>query len=152
VGVAISFENDLAAVQSCVASWSRAECAPTDDSSEISTLTDLNIWTRSDLPGRPLTRHSHTHLHPRGECKAIKVVPGDSCASLASKCGVSGANFERYNSYDKRLCSKLAVGKPVCCSPGKLPDLRPKPKPSGECATYTVKVWTYEHEVIIICS
>ncbi|KAK1249289.1 hypothetical protein MKX07_002805 [Trichoderma sp. CBMAI-0711] len=139
VGVAISFENDLAAVQSCLASWSRAECAPTDDSSEISTLTDLNIWTRSDLPGRPLTRHSHTHLHPRSECKAIKVVPGDSCASLASKCGVSGANFERYNSYDKRLCSKLAVGKPVCCSPGKLPDLRPKPKPSGECATYTAK-------------
>ncbi|KAL7819905.1 glycoside hydrolase family 18 protein [Trichoderma gracile] len=92
VGVAISSENDLAAVQSCVASWSRAECAPTDDSSEMSTLTDLNIWTRSTLPDHPLARHSRTHLHPRGECKAIK-----------------------------------------------LPDLRPKPKPNGECATYTVK-------------
>ncbi|KAL6873022.1 glycoside hydrolase family 18 protein [Trichoderma novae-zelandiae] len=131
--------NDLAAVQSCVRSWSRAECAPTDDSTGITTLTDLSVRTRVTLPERSLARHSHSHLHPRSQCKAIKVVSGDSCASLASKCGISGVNFVKYNSYDKKLCSKLAVGKPVCCSPGQLPDLRPRPKPNGQCATYTVK-------------
>ncbi|KAK2771652.1 hypothetical protein FQN53_004945 [Emmonsiellopsis sp. PD_33] len=71
-----------------------------------------------------------------GSCKTIKVVSGDSCASLATKCGLSPQDFTEVNP-DSELCSALAVGQPVCCSRGELPDLRPKPNPDGSCATYT---------------
>ncbi|KAK2797393.1 hypothetical protein FQN50_009194 [Emmonsiellopsis sp. PD_5] len=71
-----------------------------------------------------------------GSCKTIKVISGDSCGSLATKCGLSPQDFTKVNT-DPNLCSSLAVGQPVCCSRGKLPDLRPKPNPDGSCATYT---------------
>ncbi|KAL0943521.1 chitinase [Colletotrichum truncatum] len=74
-----------------------------------------------------------------GTCSTKKVDGGDSCASLATKCGVSGADFTKFNSGTTNLCSTLRVGQLVCCSTGKLPDIRPKPNPDGSCATYTVK-------------
>ncbi|QRW26291.1 chitinase [Rhizoctonia solani] len=44
---------------------------------------------------------------------------GDGCGTLASKCGISAADFTKYNS--KLDCSKLAPGQWVCCSSGTLP-------------------------------
>ncbi|KAM0469616.1 hypothetical protein ACHAPX_010395 [Trichoderma viride] len=70
-----------------------------------------------------------------GTCKTISVQPGDDCGSLASKCGLKASDFSTVNSGSK-LCSTLAEGQLVCCSRGKLPDLRPKPNPDGSCATY----------------
>lgn len=70
-----------------------------------------------------------------GTCKTISVQPGDDCGSLASKCGLKASDFSTVNSGSK-LCSTLAEGQFVCCSRGKLPDLRPKPNPDGSCATY----------------
>ncbi|KAK2760814.1 hypothetical protein FQN54_002052 [Arachnomyces sp. PD_36] len=70
-----------------------------------------------------------------GTCSTIKVVSGDSCGTLASRCGITPAKFEQFNS-DPSLCSTLAPGQPVCCSKGELPDLTPKPNPDGSCATY----------------
>ncbi|KAF3484076.1 glycosyl hydrolase, family 18 [Arthroderma uncinatum] len=70
-----------------------------------------------------------------GTCKTIKVVSGDGCSSLASKCGLSLPDFTKVNAAD--LCTSPKVGQHVCCSRGKLPDLRPKPNPDGSCATYT---------------
>lgn len=67
------------------------------------------------------------------ETKAIKA--GDDCASMASKCGLSGYDFERINKRSN-LCSTMAEGQQVCCSYGKLPDRRPSPEADGTCATY----------------
>lgn len=39
----------------------------------------------------------------------------------------------------KDLCSTLAVGQQVCCTNGKMPDLKSKPDPNGNCATYMVQ-------------
>lgn len=61
--------------------------------------------------------------NPDGTCATIQVDSGDSCESLASECGIPGLKFEEYNKDD--LCSTLAVGEYVCCSEGKLPDMRP---------------------------
>ncbi|KAI0539137.1 putative glycosyl hydrolase, family 18 [Xylaria digitata] len=71
-------------------------------------------------------------------CKTRSVISGDSCASLASKCGISAADFMKANS-KTNLCSTLAVGQNVCCTSGKLPDLKPKPDANGNCATYTTQ-------------
>ncbi|KAH6608594.1 hypothetical protein Trco_001940 [Trichoderma cornu-damae] len=139
LGIAISTKHDLVAIQNFVQSWSRAKCVSTDHSTGTGILAGLNIRAQSNQPEHVGVRHAFARVHSRGECRIIKAVSGDSCGSLAAKCGVSGPNFEKYNSYNKKLCSTLVVGQPVCCSPGTLPDLRPKPKPNGECATYTIK-------------
>ncbi|KAL7785632.1 glycoside hydrolase family 18 protein [Trichoderma ceciliae] len=73
-----------------------------------------------------------------GTCKTVNVISGDSCASLASKCKLKPADFTELHS-DKTFCSGLAVGQAVCCTRGKLPDLKPKPGKDGSCATYTIK-------------
>lgn len=41
------------------------------------------------------------------------------------------------------LCSSLSEGQHVCCSQGKLPDLRPKEGADGYCAVYTTKEEDY---------
>lgn len=81
-------------------------------------------------------------LQSRSTCKTIQVASGDSCASLASKCGISGADFTKFNP-QKDLCSTLAVGQHVCCSSGSLPDLSPKPNKDGSCATHSVTAGEY---------
>lgn len=76
-------------------------------------------------------------LWRRSDCKTIQVASGDSCASLASKCGLSGSDFTKYNP-GTTMCSTLVPLQHVCCSAGSLPDFRPKPNADGSCASYTV--------------
>ncbi|KAF6803218.1 glycoside hydrolase family 18 protein [Colletotrichum sojae] len=73
-----------------------------------------------------------------GTYKTRQAVSGDDCASLANKCGVSGDDFMTANPKTD-LCFSLAEGQHVCCSQGKLPDLRPKEDADGYCAVYTTK-------------
>lgn len=73
-----------------------------------------------------------------GTCKTRSVVSGDSCDSLASKCGISRADFNKVNT-KTNLCLTLAPSQNVCCTDGKLPNFKPKPDASGNCATYTTK-------------
>ncbi|RFU75458.1 killer toxin subunits alpha beta [Trichoderma arundinaceum] len=75
-------------------------------------------------------------------CSYILVQSGDSCASLATRCGITPANFTKYNP-SSTLCSTLQPRQPVCCSAGTLPNLAPKPSANGTCATYTVKSGDY---------
>ncbi|KAK8004679.1 chitinase [Apiospora arundinis] len=70
------------------------------------------------------------HLSPRGDCSTIKVNQDDGCGALASRCGISGDQFTKYN---PGICSTLVVGQRVCCSAGTLPDITPKPNPDGSC-------------------
>jgi hypothetical protein len=76
-------------------------------------------------------------LRRRADCTTIQVVKDDGCAELAARCGISGYNFEKYNSNTPKLCSTLVPFQHVCCSEGTLPDFRPQPNPDGSCATYT---------------
>ncbi|KAL1853192.1 hypothetical protein VTK73DRAFT_9058 [Phialemonium thermophilum] len=77
------------------------------------------------------------HLHGRSSCKTTQVVSGDGCASLAKRCGISAADFTKFNP-SKTLCSTLQPGQHVCCSSGSLPDFKPKPNHDGSCAQYTI--------------
>lgn len=73
-----------------------------------------------------------------GTCKTQGVIGGDSCGSLASKCGLIPADFAKVNTKNN-LCSTLAAGQRVCCTRGRLPDFRPKPNSDGSCSTYTTQ-------------
>lgn len=73
-----------------------------------------------------------------GTCKTRSVVSGDTCGTLASKCGISGADITKVNT-KANFCSTLAAGQNICCTSGTLPDYRPKPDSNGNCAVYTTK-------------
>jgi len=78
----------------------------------------------------------------RADCSTKQVASGDSCGALATKCGISPADFTKYNP-DPKLCSSLQVGQYVCCSSGTLPDMSPKQNSDGSCASYLVKDGDY---------
>ncbi|KAK6207708.1 glycosyl hydrolase [Colletotrichum tabaci] len=76
--------------------------------------------------------------NPDGTCQTKKVEEGDSCASLATKCGISGTDFTKFNT-EQGLCSSLQPGQHVCCGRGNLPDFTPKPGADGSCHVYAVQ-------------
>lgn len=73
-----------------------------------------------------------------GTCQTRKIESGDSCGALASKCGITAAQFTAFNK-DPTLCSTLAPGGIVCCGNGTLPDIKPKPNSDGSCFVYQTK-------------
>lgn len=124
-------------VQSAVSSWSNATCL--DGLGHTKPFGTLEIEAT-----RPLSSNSTASiLSKRADCSTIQVKSGDSCAALAARCGIRGADFTKYNSKTKDLCSTLREGQHVCCSAGDLPDLSPKPNPDGGCATYQVQSGDY---------
>lgn len=72
-----------------------------------------------------------------GTCQTRRIESGDTCTSLASKCGVSTSDFTKNN---KELCSSpLSPGGIACCGRGTLPDIRPKPNSDGSCFVYQTR-------------
>lgn len=142
-GMMATGNGTFAAIQDALASWSRAECltfpsvqnvtgtvplvTPLFPSSANSTSTYGNA---TSVRGRAFT--------PRTTCSTVQVVSGDSCSTLARKCGITSAQFTKYNPASNE-CSTLTPGEHVCCSAGTLPDFTPKPQSDGTCATYTVQ-------------
>jgi hypothetical protein len=59
-------------------------------------------------------------------CEAIQVESGDSCAALATKCGITPTEFTKYNP-GSSFCAKSIPKQHVCCSSGSLSDFSPKP-------------------------
>ena len=135
--------SSLVTVQQALKSWSEAKCAkPLEHTSSLGTST---VWlttltkTADIKYGDDAENDNKTRsLERRADCETIQVVSGDSCGSLAEKCGISGADFTKYNP-GSSLCSSLRVGQHVCCTSGTLPDLTPKPEPDGTCASYVVE-------------
>jgi hypothetical protein len=83
----------------------------------------------------------HRHMHKRAECRYVTVVADDGCGSLIAKCGISNADFTKFNPASN-LCSSLQAGDYVCCSSGD-PHTDPKPDPpkqgsDGTCATHLI--------------
>ncbi|KAI9778945.1 MAG: hypothetical protein M1816_003793 [Peltula sp. TS41687] len=138
LGIIANTNGNLAAVQKAVQDWGDAKC--------VTGYEDLTEWANTPLAvSGTIFQSSNTsnmtsvarRLHARATCSSIKVVSGDSCGSLASKCGITGDQFTQYNPKSD-LCGTLAVGQAVCCSMGTLPDLTPKPNADGYCASYLV--------------
>ncbi|KAF3480459.1 killer toxin alpha/beta [Arthroderma uncinatum] len=131
-GIAVDTTGDVAAVQKAIVSWSNATCFDINGDGIMTRSLDKTVIAEAPL------QEAFRLVASEGECRTISVVFGDSCGTLAQRCGISANDFTKYNP-DPNLCPGLAVGQRVCCSPGTLPDIRPKPEQDGSCASYTVK-------------
>lgn len=91
--------------------------------------------TSGDLP-----KPSEPEPNADGTCRTETVDDGDDCGKLVTRCGsgLTAAQFYKYNS-PTNLCSTLLAGQRVCCTPGDLPDIRPKKNSDGSCAAYQIK-------------
>lgn len=136
----------LSAVQETLATWNNGQCASGYSGSSLSKFPvgeaedDLTPPTNRSITHGHRSSHGKrllSEMHRRGTCSAIRVNHGDLCGSLATRCGISLADFTKYN--PTILCTSLRVGQHVCCSAGTLPDYSPKPNADGTCATYTVQ-------------
>ncbi|KAF4223780.1 hypothetical protein CNMCM8980_010274 [Aspergillus fumigatiaffinis] len=138
LSVLVNTKGDLGAVQRGLQVSKNGSCVSTETRMTASgwqTVTYLvpaatNITRPSNSTKLASTRAT--------ECSTIQVESGDSCASLASECGITPAQFTQYNP-SSTLCSSLTPGKHVCCSAGTLPDFTPKPGADGYCYSYLVK-------------
>lgn len=127
VGIAASTKGDITFIQDATAKWANGTCvAEIQSNARVRPFAEIEL----DVPGSAAnssttstkakrTRHQSQVNKRQGRyCTTRQVVSGDSCGSLASKCGISGPKFEEYNNYDKALCSSLTPGQHVCCSQG----------------------------------
>ncbi|KAL7629535.1 hypothetical protein AAE478_001056 [Parahypoxylon ruwenzoriense] len=159
-GVSIDTAGDLAAVQKTALEWSKGNCAINEDLQPLEDLFGVKVF---DIAGSLATGTNNTLtnngtsftsrfirwrrdnvklLEKRDTCRYVKVVSGDGCASLVSRCGISSADFYKYNP-KSNLCATLQPGDYVCCSAGD-PYTEPKPdppkaNPDGTCATHLIQ-------------
>lgn len=69
-----------------------------------------------------------------GTCKWIQVNDNDTCDSIAKeRCNIEPEQLYKFNGGSDSFCPKLTKGKPLCCTKGKLPDLKPKKNKDGSC-------------------
>ncbi|KAL6694812.1 hypothetical protein J3F84DRAFT_395201 [Trichoderma pleuroticola] len=143
LGVAISTENDLAAVQDSVRSWSRAKCVSTDDSTGRMFM-GLSFQEQSIKSEHILIRHAGPHLHSRspdlrpkpkasGECATYSIKNSDTCADIAASYGLKTADIEVFNkkTWGWIGCEPLFVGQLICLSKGNPP--LPAPMSNAVC-------------------
>ncbi|KAK3500592.1 hypothetical protein B0T13DRAFT_535440 [Neurospora crassa] len=146
VGFIATSNTSFTPVQQAIRSWKNATCLSFDTVRNIPATVDFttplvspsNATTNSTYSASTALRAIRgTHLQTRAECRTIQVASGDSCAKLATKCGISPSDFTKYNP-DSKLCSSLMPLQYVCCSSGTLPDFTPQKNSDGSCASYAV--------------
>jgi len=137
-------KSALSTVQRTFQSWAKAKCVDLDGADALIELKETTISTFSEETPSALKPRSSffSFLSRRADCQTTRVVDGDTCATLARRCGISSSNFLKYNTKTD-LCSTLTPGQPICCSEGTLPDIRPQPGSDGICATHTVQADEY---------
>ncbi|UKZ57771.1 hypothetical protein TrVGV298_011632 [Trichoderma virens] len=156
LGISVDTTGNLAAVQKTALDWSKGICAATGDLIVAGNLADVKVLDiggsnstfsgarNSSLASRAASwlykkdEHADSILDKRATCRYLQVNEGDSCPSLATRCGISPADFTKYNP-SSTLCSSLKAGGYICCSAGT-PFVPPKPQPNpdGTCATHLI--------------
>lgn len=147
LGIVANTNASLAFVQSAVKTWSDGKCVHAYDGAAI--WKNTTFWAPNSSKHNNSTNNSTSValqaarvLQVRGTCTTVQVGSGDSCGTLASKCGITGAAFTQYNP-GSTMCSTLQPGQHVCCSAGTLPNFSPKPNSDGSCASYLVVAGDY---------
>lgn len=138
LGIIANVNANLASVQNAVQTWANGSCITSYNGSSTwqTIMYSTPILPTATKGASTSTRAAHVR-EPRTTCSTVKVVWGDSCASLAAECGISAADFTEYNP-SPTLCSTLTPGEHVCCSAGTLPSFSPRPNANGTCAGYMV--------------
>ncbi|KAH8894660.1 glycoside hydrolase [Thozetella sp. PMI_491] len=139
IGLVAGDIADLSKIQDTVKTWANNQClSDNKDSSSSKIGVQIGLLTSTAGGNSTTLAARRPHLDRRADCRDIQVISGDGCASLASKCGISGDDFTKYNPKTD-LCSTLMPKQYVCCSAGTLPDHTPQPGSDGSCYEYTVQ-------------
>ncbi|KAK3986863.1 glycoside hydrolase, subgroup, catalytic core [Cladorrhinum sp. PSN332] len=141
VGIVASTDGDLSFVQKSVKTWVNGTCVSDSANSKVWEEVDLLIPAPLSTSASDETR---SRIQARADCTTTTIISGDWCARVAQRCGISESQLVSYNTaHTQPFCNTLAVGERVCCSPGTLPDIRPKPNPDGSCFVYNVQSGDY---------
>ncbi|KAL4745304.1 hypothetical protein BDW72DRAFT_211523 [Aspergillus terricola var. indicus] len=142
-GFIASSNTTFASVQNAMRTWYEGDCLTFNDTTAITgpavlttPMKSIATASKSVIPSSSPTPRARLAI--RAECTTTQVEGGDSCAALADRCGISGADFTEYNPGDD-FCATLKPGQHVCCSEGTLPDFSPDPNEDGSCFTYTIQ-------------
>ncbi|KAM4066213.1 glycosyl hydrolases family 18 domain-containing protein [Hirsutella rhossiliensis] len=144
-GISLNTTGDLGAVQRTALKWSLGEGAASNGQLKPSRpLFGVQVM---EIAGANMTasRNSSSSaslraasLGKRAVCRHIKVAPGDGCAALASRCGISGDDFSKYNP-GKGFCATLQPEDSVCCSPGeRYTPPKPQANADGSCSSHLI--------------
>ncbi|KAI9375022.1 hypothetical protein BJX61DRAFT_550311 [Aspergillus egyptiacus] len=143
-GVVADPAGDFNAVQSIMKSWNDGEVLSARPQGRIQSVSKPSLWTFPSNNGTEPQRRSHVRdLHPRAECRSIRVEGGDTCTSLAARCGIGLRALQSFNQDTPDFCNTIQPGQPVCCSSGTLPDVRPDPNADGSCKYHEVQQGEY---------
>ncbi|WEW59000.1 hypothetical protein PRK78_004468 [Emydomyces testavorans] len=136
-GFMATSNGTFSAVQHALKTWTTADCLSLPNSKNFSGAVQFTtprvMLTNSTTSGNNSTIRSRL-----SECRTIQVQSGDSCGSLATKCGISPTDITKFNPAPN-FCSTLKPLQHICCSSGELPDFKPKPNPDGSCHTYQIQ-------------
>jgi hypothetical protein len=148
VGIVIAPANDLNLVQGTVRTWSDGKCVAGDFGNYMTVslrvpgqIQGFNSTISSASNSSTLSEASHAWtrrgLAARATCKTTTVKPNDGCAAVATRCGISQTDLQKFNPA-KNFCATLVVDQVVCCSSGTLPDPIPPANSDGTCKTKSV--------------
>ncbi|KAI7774988.1 Killer toxin subunits alpha/beta [Diaporthe eres] len=138
-GVVVTSNATFAPTQNAIRSWANATCLSFINSTSFpgkATITTPLLNGNYSVTSNSTNLARSSGLEARADCRTVQVESGQGCAELAVKCGITGANFEKFN---PGICSKLKPKLHVCCSSGTLPDFRPTPGADGSCFAYDVQ-------------
>ncbi|KXH62440.1 glycosylhydrolase family 18-6 [Colletotrichum nymphaeae SA-01] len=149
-GLMLLSNGSFSPIQDALKTWDNATCLSFEDSISVSgqvKFTTPLLPSNGTIPTNGTTNSTiakrvhgttHSRLHARAECRTVQVESGDSCAALATKCGITGAEFTKINSASD-FCATLRPKQHVCCSTGDMPDFSPDKNSDGSCYSYQVK-------------
>ncbi|KAK0705051.1 hypothetical protein B0H67DRAFT_498289 [Lasiosphaeris hirsuta] len=141
-GVFADARGNISAVQSALRTWSESKCLDVTEFDSTKTLAGEEVGVfastvHKSFAGSANSTNGTFTLERRADCRAVEVVSGDSCAALATRCGISGDDFMKFNT-KKDLCSSLMPKQFVCCNKGDTPDPKPKKQGDGSCFPHEV--------------
>lgn len=151
-GLMLSTNGTFGALQQAITGWSHARCLSLPHSADVkgqvhftiplpSTVLAGNKTSNNTSPALP--KHGATgaaglDLRPRADCRTIQVEDGNICDTLASRCGISRKDFDKYNVGDDKFCNGLKPKQRICCSAGSMPDFAPPMNADGSCVTHKI--------------
>jgi hypothetical protein len=166
-GIAIGASAELAVLQSTALAWSKGTCAVDKDLETIGDLKGVKVFEVAGAPTAAGSNNNknnnnntlsidiitsvtmgfasrqrlarRSQLDRGATCRYLQVVAGDTCDTLASRCGISAADFYKYNPAAD-LCATLMPDDYVCCSAGDpYKPQPPQPDLDGTCATHLIQ-------------
>ncbi|KAH6656191.1 chitinase [Plectosphaerella plurivora] len=139
IGVVADLQGNITAVQESLANWRDAKCIESPDTNMPWMETVLDIWSlkASTSTNGTLPESNSTLARRADECRALQVGSGDTCTTMAQRCGISLTRFQNFNTA-KNFCDPLMDKVWACCTVGDVPDFRPKPDADGICYSYDI--------------